>query len=314
MVYIIGDNRSGSTLLDYLLSKHPDAYSLGELHNLYDYYYRIGPGIIYDWRCSCGESIKECNFWSEILREISFSTSFKTRLKPKFLGKLALIRPKTQQNALDALIKDQSIVSEGEEITKNCWRIYNKTFDKTKKKILIDSSKDPLEAYFRFKFRQGKIRFLLIERNIMAVAHSNMNRTNEQKQEVKEFLKTKEKSIYKHLISRYMTALKNRFLAEKIQCQSTIPIVKRIDYLDLTTDPEKTIKEICKFLNIEEFEPPLVTNQYDERPHTLGGSPSRYAKRPIQPDMRWQLFYKRKVSARMLGQLLQWASKSDREM
>lgn len=305
IVYIIGDNRSGSTLLDYLLSKHPNAYSLGEAHNLYDYYYKIGAGIIYDWKCSCGKTVKECSFWGSMIEAVPFSPNYKTRLKPAFLGKRSLLMPKSQEKALNALIHDQTIITEGKEVTENCWKIYDAAINKTQKRIIIDSSKDPIEAYFRYRFRQGEIKFLLLERNVKAVAYSNMNRTNALSEEEKRFLKTREKSVYKYLVSRYMNVLKNRFLAKIIQDQSGATIVKKVNYLDLTSNPSSTIKDICTFLNIEDFDPPLVTNQYDEVPHILGGSPSRYERRPIQPDFRWRSYYKRKVGARVVGNFLQ---------
>jgi len=59
LLYILAPSYSGSTLLTFLLSKHPDIATVGELKADKD-------GYDTDYRCSCGELLLECEFWANV--------------------------------------------------------------------------------------------------------------------------------------------------------------------------------------------------------------------------------------------------------
>jgi len=75
MLYILAPSYSGSTLLTFLLSQHPDICSVGELkaNNL---------GDVSAYRCSCGEFIRRCAFWRKV-----------TELSTDQLGHFSIERP-----------------------------------------------------------------------------------------------------------------------------------------------------------------------------------------------------------------------------
>lgn len=300
VVYIIGDNRSGTTLLDYLLSCHPDAVSVGELHHLWGYYYKKGVGKMYDWKCSCGEPLKSCEFWSTIIQRIPFSATFETRLNVK-LSKGAFLSYKGQNKNIENIIEDQIILKKAREIAENNWEIYKAIGNYREKPIIIDSSKNVFEAFFLHKYRRGNIRFLLMDRNICEVAYSKMNR----EKELKSIYNRKENSIFKHIIGTYRVSIINSLVVDKIKEYANENIVKKVNYVSLAENSKREIKEICSFLDIDDFEAPLSTGQYSTTPHVLGGSPSRYKNRPIQPDIRWKTYYKSNLIARVFGNLLQ---------
>lgn len=62
VVYVLGGVHSGSTLLGLLLARHPAIEAPGELRTLVD-----------AWRrghfCSCGLRVRECAFWTAVVRE-----------------------------------------------------------------------------------------------------------------------------------------------------------------------------------------------------------------------------------------------------
>jgi hypothetical protein len=60
ILYVGGYGRSGSTLMDMMLSTHPDAFGAGELARIFDYV-RSGD------RCSCGEVYERCDVWGPVL-------------------------------------------------------------------------------------------------------------------------------------------------------------------------------------------------------------------------------------------------------
>lgn len=63
VVYVIGTGRSGTTLLDTILSNHPSMYGAGELALLAndDLYHRV--------YCPCGKPVNDCTFWQSVVEE-----------------------------------------------------------------------------------------------------------------------------------------------------------------------------------------------------------------------------------------------------
>jgi hypothetical protein len=59
VVYIAGNHRSGSTLLDMVLGSHSRALSIGEIVALGEYFRQ-------NKLCTCGEHIHDCEFWGEV--------------------------------------------------------------------------------------------------------------------------------------------------------------------------------------------------------------------------------------------------------
>lgn len=69
VAYIGGYSRSGSTILDILLSQHPQAFGTGELCYLFD-----------DWAdknrtCSCGQAYSDCEFWADLSAELDLAAA-----------------------------------------------------------------------------------------------------------------------------------------------------------------------------------------------------------------------------------------------
>lgn len=59
IVYIAGFGRSGSTLLDLIISTSGRVFSIGEVYNFNDIMERDAP-------CACGESVSECRCWGPL--------------------------------------------------------------------------------------------------------------------------------------------------------------------------------------------------------------------------------------------------------
>lgn len=61
LAYILAASHSGSTLLSMLLGSHPRVATVGELKLS-----ASAMGKISRYRCSCGEFIRQCNFWRKV--------------------------------------------------------------------------------------------------------------------------------------------------------------------------------------------------------------------------------------------------------
>ncbi len=65
VLYIVGDGRSGSTLLNIALGNHPDAVAVGELCNTQRHL--SGQD---NW-CSCGVHARDCGFWDSVRAKLA---------------------------------------------------------------------------------------------------------------------------------------------------------------------------------------------------------------------------------------------------
>src|SRR3954453_3522671 len=67
IIYIAGYSRSGSTILDIMLSSHPEIFGTGELGNLFDYW---SEGIR---TCTCEQIYNRCPFWKNLTMPIGIN-------------------------------------------------------------------------------------------------------------------------------------------------------------------------------------------------------------------------------------------------
>ena len=81
IIYVMSDVRSGSTLLENILSNAPNTLSVGELHHLDSHLYKGKWGRPWNWTCSCGKSIDNCKFWNKTNSIFNFFSL----LTPSFL-------------------------------------------------------------------------------------------------------------------------------------------------------------------------------------------------------------------------------------
>jgi len=60
VIYIVGEGRSGSTLLERILGQHPDIFATGELQYIWN------RSFIENQLCSCGKAFYDCEVWEGI--------------------------------------------------------------------------------------------------------------------------------------------------------------------------------------------------------------------------------------------------------
>ena len=152
IVYILGPGRSGSTVLEVLLSNSSQLIGVGEITHLFrDGYIDAKP-------CSCGNSINVCPLWgavsqglnlqesaykhtADVMQEIDWHSNFFNALKQQHSEQSWVYYSKINKNIFSTLNKAQP------------------------NKYLIDASKYPARALNLKKLFPGKVKVICITRS-----------------------------------------------------------------------------------------------------------------------------------------------------
>ncbi len=125
ILYIVSDIRSGSTLLENILSKSNEVVSVGELHHLDSYIHKGQVGATSGWICTCGQSFTDCNFWNSVKNEMKLSSI------------------KDIKNTTINYVRnpDEDELSKQQETLILLEQIYKAVFKVSKAHVIVDSSK-----------------------------------------------------------------------------------------------------------------------------------------------------------------------------
>ena len=131
VVYIAGQGRSGSTLLDLLAGRLDGWFSMGEFRLFWH-------AVRDEYRCACGEPVLECPVWSDVLArsQTAAVTDVLADLKAtvRFRRVPGLLAPALLGSHRAA--RDRSARALGD--------VYRAVAESTGASVLVDSSKDPI--------------------------------------------------------------------------------------------------------------------------------------------------------------------------
>lgn len=282
VIYIISDQRSGSTLLENLLAKSSKILSVGEMRLLSDHVNKGRYGRSWGWKCSCGKGFNECVFWSKVIKE----------LKQKNISKIKNTKIDIKDSIVQ-YIKDYPNIlvdDNNEEVLVLLKELYKAIFKISGKNIIIDSSKHPFQGLWIYKKLGFQVKVINIKRDNRAVALSK------QKWQIK--FGQKKINLFKLLGATKFKAMKCNWVMSRINFNDKI----LINYEDLAQNPKQVINSICKKFDIPEFEVPEY--MYLENDHTIAGTPNRFKKRVIKYDDTWKQIVKTRPFFRIIGKLL----------
>jgi hypothetical protein len=135
ILYIVGDSRSGSTVLQHLLSLQPGVHSVGELR-------RLGAMARGGEPCACGASLAECEFWCDVCGETAAASRATEVPREGFAWRMTMLR---EAVALRGGLSPASSLFRwrGHAAAAECMRLYESVSKKTGAEVLVDSSKEP---------------------------------------------------------------------------------------------------------------------------------------------------------------------------
>ncbi len=158
VLFIGGEGRSGSTVLERLIATHPQTCAVGELKNLFE------RGVGHDELCGCGKPVVACELWSEVGRRLigGWETEagrelvqFFTRVNHRLLLPLIL----SGRGAMVA--RARSVLA----------LLYPIIAELTGSSVIVDSSKHPAWAYLLAGTRQIDLRVVHLVRHPSGVVN-----------------------------------------------------------------------------------------------------------------------------------------------
>ena len=157
IIYIMSNQRSGSTLIENVLSKSPQIVSVGEARHLGGHIHKNGPGGAWDWNCSCGNSLLECEFWKKVYRNMSISN-------PLEIPITKILYPKGHE-------KNQ-IKADNRKVVTLMNQVYQAVLKTANCAVLVDSSKIAFHGASLYQNSPFNFKFIYLRRDLRAVSIS----------------------------------------------------------------------------------------------------------------------------------------------
>jgi hypothetical protein len=271
IIYIAGYGRSGSTLLERILSSNDQLFGLGEVKFLYDSLLKN------DSYCSCGEKVSDCDYWSKIIQEAKLKDT-------DYLQEIEKLRKKNEylHTFIFDFFKDKKEYSE--LLSKLYQNIINHAPSETK--YVIDSSKTARDSFFRpfilsKKFNVKVIHLVRDGRGCMWSNIKGSNRKMEKGLDPKLKFPSLRTAISWSLANLSPHIFQYRYSNNYI----------RVKYEDFVEKPEESLNKIAKYLDIDLSEQINMLKKQKEIPlgHQLAGNRLRKKKKIIlKKDDEWK--------------------------
>jgi len=254
IICIVGDGRSGSTMLESILNNSDEVISVGECFRFWTRFYKN------ESLCGCGDGIAECDLWKRVHQNLSSEIPDYDIYKiKKTIRKFLLYRNfgniQVGLQEVDFLLK--------------VIRIFYKSISKiSSKNIIIDSSKSPSWAKLLCLVEEFDVKIIHLERSLPHVASSWRKRIL-----LQEFALRPVYMPVKSNLSVLRTWLRTKLLGSRLHINSYL----FVKYEDLCNHPENTLSGIFAFLNHElDVRGPF----YYKSNHAIAGNPRRMSENP----------------------------------
>lgn len=277
ILYLASTGYSGTTLLDMLLNQDKQITALGEVYLLSEYAKK-------NFKCTCGEFVNECSFWSSIESSLKESLNDPTlsfgsfpltmvdkiqsqdRKIPTFNDLLLVLGIRFLWKALSGLTQTSKQYYQS---ANNAITLFSIISEKESTPVIVDSSKYALPLKALYLNSPVPVRVIYMVRDGRAVCRS---------------LGRRHKMTYAQAAHYWVRYNRNLKLI-----MATIPKadIKLVRYEDLCTHTNTTLESIYDFIGIDAY----TSNTLDKSIcHNIGGNPMRLRKqeRDIKLDEKWK--------------------------
>lgn len=272
-----GSPYTGSTLLGFLLNRHPDCVSIGAATGL------TRKVDVETYQCTCGARFQDCEFWQEVAertRQLGhpvtvFESDFwNTHLRPskrRWLNGL-LVRSLGNEHLTD--LRDALLLSRGPlknalvEARRSSWALAKSILEMTDSNVFVDTSRDHQRPKYLVPDEGLDIKVIHLIRdprgNVASImSHTGVDVTTAAKQ-------------WKHY----------NVEADRVRRYVEPTSWMRVQYEDLCSEPQGTLDEIARFIGVEPA--PLSTTLAGGANHIIGNSMRLQGVEEIRLDEKWR--------------------------
>lgn len=268
LLYIVGDGRSGSTLLNIALGNHRDAVAVGELCNTQRYLWGRD-----NW-CSCGARARQCGFWASVNAKLKGSRTDVT-LQTRFESSRAVLQwPWWRHSDSDSV--DSYLLH-----TLNVIKAVQTTSGKS---LIVDASKLPGRAMALAMMPDIDLYIVHLVRDVRALVwarskswHRDLRCGIEGDVPAKSNPRVCFDWVKANLLS---SRVRRQLPANRSIC---------VRYEDFVTDSRSVLRRIGDMLQMEydEIASALENGRPLERGHIASGNRMRMNEVTLKPDFAW---------------------------
>jgi len=265
VVYIAGQGRSGSTLLDLMLGRLDGWFSMGEFrlfwHAVRDHY-----------QCGCGEEVAECPVWSDVLARADAGP---------VTDALAALKTTVRLRRVPGLVDGRILGAHGDARDRAAAvlaHVYRATAAATGARVLVDSSKDPIYGLLLRGVPGIRLHVVHLVRDSRAVAWSWQRKRRRPEIVKKEAFQP----VYSPLHTSLEWDLRNALVHVLGRGAAGYT---RLTYEAFVRDPAAALDTISRAATGAAAEP----GPGDLVNHTVAGNPMRFSGEvAVKPDDEWQ--------------------------
>ena len=235
IAYIAGYGRSGSTILDIALGQHAALVGAGEITSLTQHVWRNNE------YCACGKAIRDCSFWSSVLRE--WSNGQHSGLMEEYC---ALQQKFEGLSMVTKLLSGIGLGKQFSLYTRHTKRLFGAMHSCSGRQMIVDSSKLPGRAMALAQIPGIDMRVIHLVRDGRGVAWSLLkgyerDTTSGLQKEIKP------KSVFRTALRWSMVNLAVEYLSRKLGPERVI----RVRYEDFASEPVAVMEKIGAFLELD---------------------------------------------------------------
>lgn len=275
IIYIAGEGRSGSTILDRILGSINGVTSCNEIYRI------MQEGFNENLTCSCLRKFYDCSYWSPIADKMNLDAN-------EIQEYLALQRNLDRTREFFSLAHELKKNNKSQDFLKyksHIRKLYQTISEISDDNVLVDSSKNPSRALILSTIPEFELYVIHLVRDSRAVAHAWSR---------KKYISEDGRYLDQHPI--YKTCLK--WISRNLFSETLNNHIDytRVRYEDLTKSPKEALLNIMNkipFLidHIGEVDAVFQGSTVNLKPiHSIAGNPDRYKTGhvSIKPDNRWK--------------------------
>ena len=266
VVFIVGFTRSGSTLLEHLLSASPGTVAVGEMAYLWD------PKVRNTSYCGCGMKLACCSFWKKILTAQQFGEdrSPDTPQFWRFFEELIYKGRKTNDPEYRGFLNRIETT-------------YARISDQTHGSVIIDSSKRPMFALAAARLANVRLTMIHLVRDSRGCVFSWITRKARMELGENVFM---EQVSARHTVRQWMGRNLQADILRTQRCQHIL-----LRYEDLVDRPAFEVNKILRQVGLSSIAADQDGIFHAPVSHGIWGNPDRWSSLMhairVTKDNRW---------------------------